>query len=225
MRVWDNTGEVKSDLKSHTSQVISLEYCENNHYMASGGSDNKIIIWNTENYTIHRAYNLINDNNNLMEIEDNDYLSNNNEENKKIKNDEVLDIAWKNSESLLCCTSKGNIYYYKISEDNPIIIINKAHDKDINEIAWNKDKSVFATCSDDGKVKLWKESEEEEVIEEINNEVENNNIVRSHTKKVKISNVSTLDGHSGIVYTMKWSYSAEHNNLLASYNNINIYLK
>lgn len=256
MRVWDNSGEVKSDLKNHTSQVICLEYCEDNKYMASGGSDNKLIIWNTENYTVQKIYNIVNENNNnnnsnLMEIEEKDEKDENIENNDNINDenisDEILDIAWKNSDCLLCGSSNGNIYYYRISEDKVVCVVNKAHNKDINEIAWNKDKSVFATCSDDGKVKLWKEeiikeNEEENVGNEIikdnqkeekdlninnnNNSMEitnEDNSKKNKNNRVRIVNISTLDGHAGIVYTMKWSYSIEHNNLLASY--IYIYIK
>lgn len=78
----------------------------------------------------------------------------------------------------------GNIYIYKLNEDSiELIAMKKAHLDRIKEITCMGD--LFATCSQDYNIKIWK----------FNNEINNNNIML----------LQTLNGHSDWVNSIYYS--------------------
>jgi guanine nucleotide-binding protein subunit beta-2-like 1 protein len=60
IKVWDsNTMTLKNTFNGHTNAVLSLDFAQRSHYLASGGKDGNIMLWNVNegSFLKHKEHN------------------------------------------------------------------------------------------------------------------------------------------------------------------------
>jgi WD40 repeat protein len=131
-------------LKNHTSTVWTIDITKLGDYLVTGSEDKSIILWkiDTGNYkNINMLYKV------------NDCHSR-----------AVLSLSFNYDDSFLLAGSSDNtISLWKVDVKNNVLnLIEKvedAHNEDVNCVSWNNsqlgNKNIFASCSDDGLVKIW----------------------------------------------------------------------
>ena len=71
----------------------------------------------------------------------------------------IIDIQWRNQTSFASCSADGSLYINTLSnttsDSNITALKLDGHTSDINQLLYNHNSTMLATCSDDHTVKVW----------------------------------------------------------------------
>jgi transducin (beta)-like 1 len=129
-RIWDNSGQLKLTLKTHTGPVFSMKWNSRGNLLLTGSYDKRVIVWDVgagtaiKTYVLHKA--------------------------------PVLDVDWKDSDTFAVCSSDTTISICQVSSiGSSSQRVLKGHKNEVNSICWSPSGQYLASCSDDYTAKIW----------------------------------------------------------------------
>eukprot|EP01035_Chromulina_nebulosa_P020756 gene20756-26912_t len=129
-RIWDNTGNLKVQLKEHSGPVFSLKWNSQGNYILSGSYDRRAIIWNATTGTVVKSF--------------------------LLHSAPVLDVDWKDGDTFATCSSDMSIFVCKVSsKDSTAYRSFTGHKDEVNAVCWSPGGNYLASCSDDSTAKIW----------------------------------------------------------------------
>ena len=174
--IWNvNKGMSKKILKGHNDLVICISQLNYNDNLISSSDDKTIRIWDIYNGNCLKIFNLSENINFFIFINDNlfIFLSENNlflkkefkldeDENEFMNKAEIIQKDVNLSSNLLCVNddiliygnSDGKIFKRSINENKIINEVDNVHEDNINCIILLKDKR-YCSCSNDSLIKIW----------------------------------------------------------------------
>lgn len=97
-----------------------------------------------------------------------------------------MDLDWQNSTELASCALDSNIYFWSITQDQPLRVW-RGHQGNLNLVKWDPAGSLLASCSEDDVIYLWSPKQNEAVKafkgheSSVNNIKWNNHPFQSHS--------------------------------------------
>jgi transducin (beta)-like 1 len=128
VRLWGRDGHMVGTLRQETERLLKVKWNDKGSYILTAGFKLSGFTWQGG---IART-------------------------NKRFKGHTapVLDVDWKDNSSFASGSMDRNINIYRLASNLPIQTL-RGHTGDVNGVRWVPNGSVLASCSDDGRVKLW----------------------------------------------------------------------
>jgi transducin (beta)-like 1 len=161
-RLWTIRGELKFVLAYHTDPVFTVQFSPDGALLLTGSSDQRVIAWVVATGERHQVF--------------------------QCHQSRVLDVDWLDGSTFASCSGDTRIAICALGKPVAIQLL-EGHKGEVNKIAWDAEKKLLASCSDDKTVRVWKPFE--------------------RTLPV------VLQGHRHHVYTIKWQPGTERK-ILAS---------
>ncbi|CAD5125574.1 DgyrCDS13775 [Dimorphilus gyrociliatus] len=131
-------------LEGHTSTVWSISWSGDGKYLVSCSDDRSLKIWKEVEPDIWTC------------------ISNLPQSHSR----PIYCVDWKHKSQLISTAcGDDSVKVFKVQEfsnENAELVLNlqsnqiRAHDEDVNCVAWHPNEDLLASCSDDGSIKLWK---------------------------------------------------------------------
>ncbi|XP_074375141.1 WD40 repeat-containing protein HOS15-like [Apium graveolens] len=126
-RIWTSDGELRSTLRKHKEDVVSIKWNRKGNYVLTGSLDTTAIVW---------------------DVKKNDLI-----QHFELHSGRVLDIDWRDDVSFAAST-EILIHVCKIGKNCPVKTF-LGHESEINSVRWDPTGSLLASSSDDTTVKIW----------------------------------------------------------------------
>lgn len=137
LRVWNKNGEVYMIQTRHSDAIVSVQFSPNGKYMLSASLDGLVCVWNMMSRILHIEFHT---------------------------ESKCLDIDWLDDSTFVACSSNKDIKMVSIYPDDAFrtfiqsdqaLRVFTGHTSEVNQVKFNKDKSLLASCSDDSTARIW----------------------------------------------------------------------
>ncbi|CAN6657653.1 hypothetical protein TRVA0_030S00452 [Trichomonascus vanleenenianus] len=117
-------------LTAHTNEVWFIAFSHNGKYLASASRDRQVIVWNTQDWTIHRSLDL--------------------------HRKGVIMVSWSPDDTmLLSCGEDNTCILWNVDMGQPDVIMDKAHTEAISSCGFFNSGTHFFTASPDKNLIVW----------------------------------------------------------------------
>ncbi|CAG8459398.1 5074_t:CDS:1 [Acaulospora colombiana] len=125
-----NSGLLHRKLEEHRESTLKIKWSPKGLRALTASCDKNVICWNRDGHAMRFA---------------------------EMHKDTVTDVAWKDDKIFASCSNDKKIFLwdYKM-RDKPIMEF-AGHDDEVFSIKWDPTKNYLASCSKDGKCKIWSE--------------------------------------------------------------------
>ncbi|EKM61352.1 uncharacterized protein PHACADRAFT_247901 [Phanerochaete carnosa HHB-10118-sp] len=158
LRICDSSGQLYFAESMQKGPVFATKFSPSGQYVLTASIDGSVCAWDVPKKTLYKQY----------------------------RHHErcCLDIEWLSNDIFVSCGVDSKIHVVRLDTDSPIETLS-GHSDEVNQIKCNSRRTLLASCSDDGTVRIW------EVGDVKLGRASNNEAV-------------TLAGHSSTVNSITW---------------------
>ncbi|GJJ09618.1 hypothetical protein Clacol_003841 [Clathrus columnatus] len=137
LRIWNRDGNAYMIQTRHSGSIVSVQFSPNGNFLLSAGLDGIVCVWNVISRILHVEFHI---------------------------ESKCLDIDWLDDSTFVTCSSSQNIQMVSIYPDDAFRTIVRSdqtlrtfvgHTGEINQVKFNEDRSLLASCSDDTTARIW----------------------------------------------------------------------
>ena len=128
VRIWGTDGTLSSTLSHHTGPVSAAKWSPSGNLILSSSVDKCTIVWDASSGDARQLF--------------------------SFHSAPVLDCEWQSDSVFATCSTDKMVLVSTIGEKAPTRTFS-GHTDEVNSVAWSPSKTVLASGSDDGTVRLW----------------------------------------------------------------------
>ncbi|KAK7680552.1 hypothetical protein QCA50_016333 [Cerrena zonata] len=128
LRICTPTSEVYFSKEQHQGPIFATRFSKSGKWLLTASLDGSVCLWDIPAKQLHSQYNL--------------------------HSAYCLDIEWLAEDLFASCGADGKIHIMRIQQMTPLKTL-IGHENEVNQIKYNPEKCLLASCSDDKTARIW----------------------------------------------------------------------